>query len=79
MPLSSIGEIESCLLDRMALAMVRKTAEHYNDPMPAKPDLTLTRMLVEAALNEIDVRVWDLHKLASGDYSLCDGYCNNDW
>lgn len=38
------------MVDRIALELTRRTAEHYGDPMPANPDLSLTRLLAHAAL-----------------------------
>jgi hypothetical protein len=64
--LTTEKQMLSDFLDRMALAMVKKT----------NLDMVIARKLIVAALDEIDVELWDLYKLASKDYTLCDGYCN---
>lgn len=46
------------ILDRVAFALVARTAELYGDPAPVNPDLSLTRELAAAAmrvfLNDIE-------------------------
>jgi hypothetical protein len=41
------------MVDRVALAILRRTCEHYGDPMPATPDLSLTRLLAIAAIEAL--------------------------
>ena len=47
----NIDEIPDELLDRMALAMVHWTANHYGDALAVNPDLSLTRELARVALS----------------------------
>jgi hypothetical protein len=40
--------------DAVALALLHATCRYYGDPIPEKPDLSLTRVLARAALDAIE-------------------------
>lgn len=53
--------------------MMHETDEEFLKRVAAVANTTPESL--RTALQEIDVEVWDLRRLASGDYTLCDGYC----
>jgi hypothetical protein len=53
-------------VDAVALALLRATCRYYGDPIPENPDLSLTRVLARAALDEIAAT---LPRTLDGDHS----------
>jgi hypothetical protein len=60
------GPEDAKRVDAVALALLHATCRYYGDPIPENPDLSLTRVLARAALDEIAAT---LPRTLDGDHS----------
>lgn len=68
------------VIEAMARAMIRRTAEHYGDAPPENPDTSLTELLVRAALAEARKMGWQLVPVVhNGKAGLTHEMCNAFW
>lgn len=68
MPLQTIEQVEEVILDRMADAAIRPGI-----------DRAAAKDVIRAALNAVELSLYDIHRLYYGGDTICSGFCGEDY